>query len=267
MISKELTEVAYEGDVHKLILDNEDIFGDLGRTTVILEKKLHNKHVIADVLILSEIRGIIGVEIKTAHDSTQRLNKQLNAYKEFMNEVWVVIADEQYEKVSKVLANNSHDEVGIISYGQIKGKLYPGVVRYPKKPKSFDPKNIYRVMWKAELVAIANALSSSGEILAQIYTNLHPEPGTLNYEKSGGGKGRNGGSQQFNKRTISGQSAVVTSRMTKEQIIDYIFNRLGYENAFKLIIDMWLAGTKHPDKVLKSYHFKPLDKDTNYELV
>lgn len=249
--------IAYEGDIHKMILDNESLFGDLGKTNVILEKKLHNRHVIADILIFSEYRGIIGIEIKTAHDTTQRLNKQLSAYKEIANEVWVVIADEQYKKVTKVLADNHHDEVGIISYGQIGETLSPGVVRKPTIPKAFDPKNIYRVMWKSELVVIGNSLSSSGELISKIYTQLAPLEGTMNYKKKGGGY-RSHRKQQFTKKSMGGQSFAVTAKMPKEQIISFIFSRLGTRNAYKLIVDMFITGTNHPDKLIKSYHFKKI---------
>lgn len=250
-------EKAYESDIHRMILENESIFGELGKTTVILEKKLHDRHVIADILIFSEIRGIIGIEIKTAHDTTQRLNKQLNAYKEIANEVWVVIADEQYEKVSKVLKDNHHEAVGIISYGQIGDKLFPGIMKYPSIPTQFDYRNIYRVMWKSELVAMANGLSAGGEILVNIYTELAPLEGQTNYSAGKHGQKR------FNKRSLGPQPTVVTQRMTKDQIIDYIFTRLGSINAYKLIISMFIEGTKHPDKVLKSYHFKQREIDSN----
>jgi hypothetical protein len=58
---------------------------------------------------------------------------------------------------------------------------------------------------------------------------------------------------------MGGQSFAVTDKMPKEQIIAFIFSRLGTRNAYKLIVDMFITGTNHPDKLLKSYHFKKIE--------
>lgn len=157
-----------------------------------------------------------------------------------------MIADEQYEKVSKVLSTYHHSEVGIIAYGQLGDELIPGVVRYPKIPKTWDPKNVYRMLWKSELVVIANQMGTRGEMLINIYTNLAPLEGTSNYR----------GKKPLSNDAISSNANVVSMRLSKEQLIDFIFARLGAHNAYQLIVEMFVQNIRHPDKILKSYHFK-----------
>lgn len=269
-------EKAYEADIQKLVLDNKSLFGNLGKSRVIMEKKLPGRKVIADMLIFSAEKGIIGVEIKTAHDTTQRLNKQLNAYKRLCNQVWVVIADEQYDKVLQVLNRYGHDCVGIITYGQIGDKLYPGIMRKPHQPPTFDPKEVYRMLWKNELIIIGNTTSSAGKLVNRIQTelNVQYELGRTNYDINPRGvhgkhleeaKKQGLRIKKLNLRDASGQDSdalprIVNNQMNKEQIISAIFKRLSTLGAFQLAVDMFVNETKDPAKVLQFYHFQS-DKD------
>ena len=268
--------VAYEADIQKMVLDNQTLFGTLGASNVIMEKKLPGRKVIADMLIFSSNKGIIGVEIKTAHDTTQRLNKQLDAYKKLCNQVWVVIADEQYDKVLAVLKRYNHDAVGIISYGQIGDKLYPGIMRRPHLPKEFDPKEAYRMLWKKELIVVANSLSENGMIIADIQESLHSqfELGTTNWDIS---RSREAKANAKGKRVkqvrlmdmragTNTSGSIATNQMNKEQIIRVIFKRISTLGAHQLIVDMFVNETKAPDKVLHYYHFKNIDKKVRYEI-
>lgn len=275
--------VAYESDVHKLVLDNQTLFGTLGNSRVIMEKKLPQRKVIADMLIFSAYKGIIGIEIKTAHDSTQRLNNQLKAYKRLCNQVWVVIADEQYEDVLKVLKRYHHDCVGIITYSQLKDKLYPGVMRRPHQPPEFDPKEAFRMLWKDELLVIARGVSSTDQILANVERGMN-NLNQLGYSKHytykpkniGNGKGAKIGNVAFqrqlgmsNEKNTAGDDSIpfipLKKSNSKEQIISYIFHKLSPLGAHQLLVDMFVNKIKAPNKVLKYYHFSEA-KRNHYEV-
>lgn len=237
----------YEIDVKKFILDNQALFGSVGKAQVVFEKALPDHRVIADALIFDEFRGIIGVEIKTEHDTTRRLNKQLGAYEVLADEVWVVIHDSQYEKVLKVLNTYHHDSVGIITYSVYQDTIIAGIVRNPTRSPKFQPKDALRMLWKKELMVIANS-AMSAEFISQARLQAQLQV----YETSG----HLPNNKIKHNATVDGHSVSASVRLSKSALVDMIANRLGLLGAHQLVVDMFIAGTKAPSKVLRYYHFK-----------
>ena len=236
----------YEIDIKKFILDNQHLFGSFGKARVVFEKALPSHKVIADALIFDEYRGIIGVEIKTEHDTTRRLNKQLGAYESLADDVWVVIHDSQYDKVLKVLDTYHHDTVGIITYSVFEDTIIAGVVREPTRSAQFRSKNALRMLWKKELAVIANA-SMSAEFISQAKLQAQMDV----FDASGHLVPITRGT-----KNVDGHSMSVSMRLSKEAMITIITKRLGLLGAHQLVVDMFIAGTKAPSKVLRYYHFK-----------
>lgn len=231
----------YAGQIKALILKHPELFGDLGKTTIIFEKALPTHSVIADCLIFSSIQGVIGIEIKTDHDNTRRLNNQLKAYEEICDRVYVLCHDNKVAEVIKVLKRYHHDSVGLMSYSTYQGEQLTGIIRDVQICPTFDPANILRVLWKHELVAVANSLTSSGTLdFDLVQRKLNLDAATRSYG-----------------RISSGTINPISQSMPKEQIVQYIVGILGLLGAHQLIVDMFINHTKHPDKVLHYYHFKP----------
>ena len=143
----------YELDIKEFIIQNPQLFNAPEPSTIVFEKALSEFNVIADALIFSHQYGIIGIEIKTEHDTTKRLRKQLSAYKHIANEVYVLIHISQAKKVKEILAMDRNETVGIISYAVFEGKITGVVEREARVPKEFRPKYILNVLWKEELLA------------------------------------------------------------------------------------------------------------------
>ena len=211
----------YELDVKRAILNHPEIFGNLGETRVISEKSINEFHVIADLLIFSRNKGVIGVEIKTEHDSTQRLNKQLRAYESLCTEVWVFTHDSLYEPVKRVLEANNHPSVGMYTYTVYNDEIYFGQMKPAGISKTFDVVHLLNVMWYTELAKIAKSISKTPA-----------NPGGLHMPTKSG--------------------------LSKRQLVHYIKDRLGALGAYQAIVDFIVSEQHDPSKVIKFYHFKKI---------
>lgn len=146
----------WEDEIKNSILQNKVIFnqlGNLGQTLIIYEKKIY-KRVIADALIFSQNQGIIGVEIKTQHDTLKRLPRQLDSYVRTCQYTYVYCHDSKVNKVQDLLAKKGYDCVGIISYEEFDGQALPGLVKSPTKSPYLIPWGYTSVLWNSELQKI-----------------------------------------------------------------------------------------------------------------
>lgn len=229
-------EHPYELDVKSAILKHPEMFGNIGDTKVISEKSIKEFNVIADLLVFSSNKGVIGIEIKTEHDSTQRLNKQLRAYEAICTEVWVFTHDSLYNDVSKVLRANKHDTVGVFTYSVVKGNIFFGKMKNSSISPSFKVDHLMMVLWKNELLHIARSISG------QTYT----EKGIITSAYYGEHR--------------DGHSSSVTGRANKRQLINYIKGRIGALASYQVVVDMFVNEVKDPDKVIKYYYFKKVEE-------
>ena len=235
-------EHPYELDVKTKLLESRSLFGNLGKSTVISEKSIPDFSVIADLLVFSENYGIIGIEIKTEHDSTQRLNKQLKAYEAISTEVWVVVHDSLYAHAHRVLENNNHPHVGIISYSVFEGDIIFGKMREPTTSPNFRVEYILNLLTKRELLMLARRVASGsrGDVDAGVYGSMR-----------------------------DGHSSAITYRSSKHMLIQTIIHYMGRLGAYQVVVDPIVNHPYTPDKDnysvathVKKYHFaNPDDKE------
>lgn len=217
----------YELDVKKAIMSHPELFGNIGESRILSEKSIAEFGVIADLLIASHNKGIIGVEIKTEHDSTQRLNKQLKAYKSLSTEVWVIVHDSVYPGVEKVLKDNHHDTVGVMAYAVIDGEFVFGTVREPQISETFSARHLLNILWKTELIKMNKKISTMRVVGDEI-------------KKSDG--------------------LSIPGYLPKSAVIDMIIARLGPLGAYQMVVDSFITGEKDPNKILNIYSFVPIEE-------
>lgn len=136
----------YEDDIKELILQKKHIFISEGKSTVLFEKGIVIGSTIADCLIFSEEKGIIGVEIKTERDTTRRLNKQLKNYSLVCDYVYVLCHDEHVSKVEEII-NKQFPHTGIIAYTEFKGEPVLGVYKQAVKSPFKKVEMAYQMLW------------------------------------------------------------------------------------------------------------------------
>lgn len=240
-ISKD--NVAREQFVKDFILDNKGLFGLLGDATVVFEKAVHRYNIITDALIFSELKGIIGIEIKTKNDSLSRLNKQLKAYRAVADFAWVMCHDKHVDKVEKIIDDNGHIGVGIMSYTEFEGTLIVGVIRDANTSPYKDARVVLDMLWKSELKTILSPIRNGLDVFEYIKNHSSFE----NKHSGGGG--------------IENHGASVTGSAPKRTIIEFIIGYLGTANASQLVCDMFRLGIMDASKVINRHYFRVLDKN------
>ncbi|MDT9683425.1 sce7726 family protein [Streptomyces sp. TRM76323] len=225
----------YERAVKTLLLTKPHIFGNLGRSSVVFEKAIASHSVIADALIFSENYGIIGVEIKTDHDSTTRLNRQLSAYKVVCDQVYVLCHDNKLEAVERVLERYKHTSVGIVAYSTYEGEQALGIVKDSYPADEYKPEAILDVLWKSEVRALADVVSSPTKLTI------------IDMKRKLG--------ESFNRFAMS-VPPVFTNRMPKKSLINQIITRIGKYQAHEIATMMFYEHIKDPEKALKYYMFR-----------
>ncbi len=144
-----------EDDIKNSILHLQSIFRPekLGESLIIYEKTINFK-TIADCLIFTQKRGIIGIEIKTQHDTLKRLPSQLRDYVRACSYVYVYCHDSKIEGVKHVLNKLNYPFVGIISYTEFDGKVIPGLIQKAHLSNYVSSYIATSLLWKKELRAI-----------------------------------------------------------------------------------------------------------------
>lgn len=244
-------EDLYALDVKKLILRRPQLFGNLGKSQVLFEKAITRHSVVADALIFSTNLGVIGIEIKTARDSTKRLNKQLNAYKRVCDFVYVFCHDSQIARVEKVLDEHHHPNVGLFSYSEYNGEQIVGKLRDSNTSPEYSVYDLLDILWKDELRSMANSLTSGFNVEDDEFKQSMKDAQYAGRKKQSRKKQANGGSS-----LMIGHQLSISKSLNKPAIIRYIIDLLGLMGAKQLMVDMIVAKVKSPEKVLKFYHFK-----------
>lgn len=230
----------YEDDIKQTILKKQHLFISTDdKSTIVFEKGIVIGSTIADCLIFSAERGIIGVEIKTERDNTRRLNKQLRNYSLVCDYVYVLCHDDHVEKTEDILNKNGHQHVGVLAYTEFKGTPVLGLYKPPTESPLKQTKMAYQMLWRDE---INNIL---GSFKRQMKT-LEEQGLRVNSAKS-----RSNGLHG-----LYSQSNASSKYLRKGDMINMIIARLGEEEANKLLCNIFISGRMHPEKNLKFHHFQ-----------
>lgn len=170
-----------EDNIKNSVLQNKSIFshlGKLGNDLIIYEKKIYDG-VISDCLIFTQYQGIIGVEIKTQHDTLKRLPRQLDSYVRTCRYTYVYCHDSKVIEVKKLLKKKHYDFVGIISYTEFDKTPIPGIIQQAKVSPFLMYQGYTSLLWKDELrkiLYIATKTKQSDTIrkLKYKYNQLFP---------------------------------------------------------------------------------------------
>lgn len=230
----------YEADIKELILNKKHIFlkNDYTKSTVVFEKGIVIGSTIADCLIFSE-EGLIGIEIKTEHDNTRRLNKQLKNYSLVCDKVYVLCHDNHVEKTEDILKKHNHHHCGIISYTEFRGEAVLGIYKPAVRSPFKNIRMAYQMLWKDEISSIL------GSFKRQMKT-LEEEGISVDMAKS-----RSNGLHG-----LYIQSNASRKYLKKTDMINMIVSRLGEEEANRLLCDIFINGRFHPEHNLKFHYFR-----------
>lgn len=155
-----------EDEIKNSILHNKNLFdryGPVGDSLIIYEKTINWK-TIADCLLFSSNKGIIGIEIKTEYDTLKRLPHQLADYIRVCKYTYVYCHDSHVKKVKELIKDNPElDCVGIISYEQFEEQAITGMIRRAKPSPKVTLRGTTSILWSSELNAILNAKTHTKE--------------------------------------------------------------------------------------------------------
>lgn len=151
-----------EDDIKNSILHLQSIFPTrkLGKSLITYEKTINYK-TIADCLIFTEKQGIIGIEIKTSHDTIKRLSSQLNDYVKCCSYVYVYCSDSLLDKVMNLLDKKHMSYVGVLSYTEFEHTPIAGIIRPAKQSAKLTNDGNTSLLWNSELNSIINRVEKT----------------------------------------------------------------------------------------------------------
>lgn len=243
-----------EGKVKQFILDNKSLFsglGDLGRSSLVFEKVLpysrkHNvKKTIADVLMFTEKKGIIGLEIKSEYDNLSRINRQLRGYLLNCDYLYIVCHDKHVENLEKRLDTQGYQYVGIIAYSEFKGQMVAGVYR---EAGNNPRKNIYysmNILHKKEVLMILSGFGHPNRVAER-------ELGRVSASDPTRGEGAFKGYYA---------ESSYSSNQRKPELIHQLISMVGPKEANYLLCKMFINGRQNPERMLELKHFRPQELD------
>lgn len=231
-----------EKDIKDFLLENGHLFGDLGKSSVWFEKVLtysnkrnrDAKKTVADALLFTEKKGVVGIEIKSRKDSTYRLNRQLKTYVLNCNYIYILVHDDHIDKVEEILASsNLYNCVGIISFTEYKGSIIAGIYKEATKNPNYSAFHALNMLHKQELHIILNEFNKP----TRAYNR---EKGNYSYWN--------------NKNTME---ATFTKKMKKRELINNFIKRFGAEQSTEMMCELIIRGRYSPERLVKLHHFKP----------
>lgn len=236
-MTKESNTRFVEADIKKLITDKEKVFGDLGESAIVFEKAIMRGNTIMDCMILSEKKGVIGVEIKTERDTTRRLNKQLRDYEKVCDYVYVLCHDSHVQEVEKIL-KRYHSHTGILSYVEFRGSPVLGEYKSPKVSPMKSAYHMLDILWKTDIVNILGGFRSYGE-------KVQTATGVKFFRTEEMASNRRNTAKLGN-----------SSNLKKPQLIYNLIGKLGGpKEATKVFCEVYIHPHQDPDKTIKYHHF------------
>lgn len=214
-----MSEQFYEKDIKDIIRKKKHIFHADEITSNIDDIKIFDEKVICqgkcrtDCLVLDRNGTVMGIEIKTERDSTQRLNKQLHYYSLVCKYVYVFCHDKHVPKVEKILKTYKHDHVGIISYINFKGVPTVGKYKQATPSPHRSPYHTLNILWKRSLLTMLRIIRD--------YPKYYNKNAIHTFNKNG----------HQNELATKGTHSL---RMKKPSIINQIIGFIGVEKTYQL---------------------------------
>ncbi|UVD42355.1 hypothetical protein [Staphylococcus phage vB_SauM-V1SA19] len=231
----------YEQDIKDLIRTKRHMFKDDEITSNIQDIRIFNEKAICqgkcrtDCLILDRNGTVMGIEIKTERDSTQRLNKQLYYYSLVCKYVYVMCHDKHVPKVEQILKRYKHHHVGIMSYINFKGSPVVGKYKEATPSPLRSPYHTLNILWKQHLMTILKQLRDYNTYLTG-----------YNYRENGKNNNNEGSYTEGTQRM----------RMKKSAIINQVIHYLGVENSYKIFTRGVIYGYSNRWQILEDDFFK-----------
>lgn len=160
LINKQINYLKYLKNIYKILQKfyaneyiykneflNKWLIKELGSSNSIIYNEFRLGKAIADLVMFNGCSKVF--EIKTLLDKEARLSSQLNEYKKFFNEVYLIVPLSQVEKYSLYDKN-----VGVISYDQEKNNFT--LVRNSLKNNDIDPASIMGILHTKEYKKIVS---------------------------------------------------------------------------------------------------------------
>lgn len=233
-----------EEDIVQLIKGKEAMFGEIGQSALIFEKAIMQGKTIMDCMICTEGRGVIGIEIKTERDSTQRLNKQIENYSYVCDYVYVMCHDKHVEKVEAILKRKQYLHVGIIAYVQVGTEPWVGIYKEATISPMKDVYHTLNILWRRELSDLLGTFKHPAIRVEQAF----PEEKSLSFNNRSGGVGH-----------IT-STPLVGRNSRKPNLIHAVISRLGPKEANKVFCDIMIQGRNHLEKAITIEHFNPKEE-------
>lgn len=229
-----------EKQVKQEILDNPYLFnylGNLGQAGVVFEKAVARHKMICDALIFSHNQGIIGVEIKTQHDSLKRLSHQLDEYLKVCNYVTVFIHESWVSKVQQLLVTKKIDKVvGILVYSEYHHQVVSGVYRPMVQNPYFKIGVSLDMLWKTDIQSLLTT-----QVTQRMYHQAKTQGKVLTPNQQ---------------RDMYGITKGVTlPRLSKANLIKQYVQLVGSWSAIQGACDMIVTHQYDPDKDLTVYPY------------
>lgn len=238
---KKAKQKYYEHDIKKGILSKSHMFRaeklveDNSERVVVYEKAIMRGKCIMDCLIADSKGTIIGLEIKTERDSTQRLKKQLHMYSLVCKYVYVVCHDSFVDKVENILKRYKYNHVGIISYISFNGEPTFGKYKQAQVSPTRSAYHTLDILWKQELIRVYSGIRNP-----QDYYN------------------KNGITSTDKKLMTHQYRGTINKSLSKPNVIANMIGLLGEQGAYEIYGKALVFGVMDSEKMIDRKYFKPI---------
>lgn len=245
-IEKRKKAIYYEEHIKKgiktlsLMFEQDGLSKVDSERVIIYEKAIMRGKCIMDCMVVDTQGTVIGLEIKTEHDSTQRLKKQLDMYSLVCKYVYVVCHDNFIDKVEKILKRYHYDHVGIISYIDFNNQPTFGKYRKAKQSPKRSAYHTLDVLWKSELVDIYGGMRNP----YKYYENGKRQI-TKNHDYNSLRGGHN------------------TNKTRKPQLIANMRKMFGDLVCYELFGKSFVYGVTNSEKIFEQHYFTPIRSQVN----
>ena len=231
---------SYAGQLKARLLKAKRIIvsdlGELGSSKVLFEKSI-GQHTVADCLILSKSKGVIGVEFKSAHDTTKRLRRQLADYLKVCQFVYVMCDESILKHVIEITNDDMFTNVGIIVTRDFKDEIVLGSLKKAGNNPAFSLYTLAdSLLWKGELYTLLRTVVTRSDL---VYKNR--------YHISEGRTRAQGATAN------NGLMSPVRQNWSKRKMLTVYQNLLSDSIGTRAIIEMYLQNAMNPDKSVTMY--------------